>query len=144
MHVLTCSTQSQLDRFLCLVELAEHFPLALLRPLPDHTPLVWAGYEEHDKFKYFKLDRSWLREVGFKEVEESMEVIEERQRHLPLELNYRSILWGPKVYLGRETQEEKGGTNKSKVPRPSRGCEESRRGGPRLEGMTGSGSRRGP
>ena len=63
--------RSRPDRFLCLVELAEQFTLAdvrsLLRPLSDHTTLVWAGNEGIGKPTYFKMDRSWLREVGFKE-----------------------------------------------------------------------------
>ena len=65
--------RSRLDKFLGLVELAEHFPLTDVRSLPwplsDHTPLVWTDNEGFGRSTYFKLDRSWLREVGFKEVQ---------------------------------------------------------------------------
>ena len=54
--------RSRLDKFLCLVELAEHFPLAdvrsLPRPLSNHTPLVWVGNKGIRKPTYFKMDRS--------------------------------------------------------------------------------------
>ena len=63
--------RSQLDRFLCSVELAEGYPLADVRsrprPLWNHTPLVWAKNEGIRKPTYFKMDRSWLWKVGFKE-----------------------------------------------------------------------------
>ena len=61
----------RLDRFLCLIELVEHFPLAdvhsLSRPLFDHTPIVWMANEGQRQSTYFKVDRSWVREVCFKE-----------------------------------------------------------------------------
>ena len=66
---------SQLDRFLCMTELAEKFPLAdvhlLPRPLFDYTPIVWTAKEGQGRFTYFKVDKSWVREVGFKEEVES-------------------------------------------------------------------------
>ena len=66
--------RSRLDRFICSVKLAKHFPLADVRSLPqlvsDHTPLVWTGNEDA-RSTYFKMDRSWLREVDFKEVEKA-------------------------------------------------------------------------
>ena len=63
--------RSWLDRFLCSVDLTKHFPLAdvrsLMRPLSDHTPLVWAGNEGIGKPTYLKMDKSWFREVRLKE-----------------------------------------------------------------------------
>ena len=63
--------RSLLDKLLCSVESAQCFPLAdmrsLLGPMSDHTPLVWAGIEGIGRSAYFKMDRSWLREVVFKE-----------------------------------------------------------------------------
>ena len=62
---------SRLDRFLSSTELVELFPLAdvrlLPRPLSDHTPIVWASNEGHRLSTYLKIDKSWLRKVGFKE-----------------------------------------------------------------------------
>ena len=53
---------SQLDRFLCSIELVEHYPLAdvrsLLRPLSDHMPIIWATNEGQQRPTYFKVDRS--------------------------------------------------------------------------------------
>ena len=48
--------RSGLDRFLCSVELVEHFPLADVRSLPmsDHTPLVWTGNEGCKKVDLFQ------------------------------------------------------------------------------------------
>ena len=66
------SMMFSLASFLCSVKLTECFPLAdvrsLLRPLSNCTPLVWAGNEGHGGSMYFKLNRTWLREVDFKEV----------------------------------------------------------------------------
>ena len=49
----------------------ELFPLADVRALPrllsDHTPIVWATNEGQRRSTHFKVDRSWLREVGIKE-----------------------------------------------------------------------------
>ena len=60
-----------MDMFRCLVELIEHFPLAEARspsrPLLYHIPLVWAGNEGIGWSTYFKMDKSWLQEVEFKE-----------------------------------------------------------------------------
>ena len=71
---------SRLARFVCFVELTEHFPLgdvhALARPLSDHTPLVWVDNEGHGKPMYLKIDRLLLRETSFKE-----EVERVRQLH---------------------------------------------------------------
>ena len=62
---------SRLYRFLCLIELAEHFLLAdvrlLPRPLSDHTPSVWTENEGQRRPTYFRLDKLQVREVGFKE-----------------------------------------------------------------------------
>ena len=76
-YVYTCRStnrntmSSRLDRFLCLIELAEHFLLAnvhlLLRPLSDHTPIVWMANESQMQSTYIKVNRSWVREVGFME-----------------------------------------------------------------------------
>ena len=67
---------SQLDRFLCLIELVELYPLkdvqSLLRPLSDHMPIIWATNEGQQRPTYFKVDRSWLREAGFKEERENV------------------------------------------------------------------------
>ena len=70
------SYRSRLDRFLCSVELMERFPepdvIALRRPISDHCPIVWQTHEGQGRTTYFKMDKSWLRERGFKE--EIMEV----------------------------------------------------------------------
>ena len=65
------SYKSRLDRFLCSVELLERFPQAdvraLPRPISDHSPIIWQTHEGHGRTTYFKMDKSWLRERGFKE-----------------------------------------------------------------------------
>ena len=70
------SYRSCLDRFLCLVELMERFSeadvLALPRPISDHCLIIWQTHEGHGRTTYLKMDKSWLRERGFKE--EIMEV----------------------------------------------------------------------
>ena len=70
------SYRSRLDRFLCSVELMERFleadVIALPRPISDHCPIVWQTHEGQGRTTYFKMDKSWLRERGFKE--EIMEV----------------------------------------------------------------------
>ena len=62
---------SQQDRFLYSIELAESYPLAdvqsLLRPLLNHTSIIWAKNKGQQQLTYFKVDRLWLREDGFKE-----------------------------------------------------------------------------
>ena len=64
-------SQSQIDRFLCSPSLADAFPLAevssLRHPLSDHSPLVWVAHGGIARPTYFKMDRSWMREPGFKE-----------------------------------------------------------------------------
>ena len=46
------------------------FPLAevtsLPRPLSDHTPILWSTHGSPSRPTYFKMDRSWLRDGGFK------------------------------------------------------------------------------
>ena len=37
------------------------------RPLSDHSPLAWSSQARPAKPTYFKMDRPWLREPGFKE-----------------------------------------------------------------------------
>ena len=70
------SYRSRLDRFLCSVELLEWFSgadvRALPRPISDHCPIIWQTHEGLGRTTYFKMDKSWLRERGFKE--EIMEV----------------------------------------------------------------------
>ena len=41
--------------------------LALPRPISDHCPIIWQTQEGHGRTTYFKLDKSWLGESGFKE-----------------------------------------------------------------------------
>ena len=64
------TSQSWLDRFLCSIKLLDRFPLAevtsLLRPLSDHTPISWSTQAGPSRPTYFKMDRSWLRDEGFK------------------------------------------------------------------------------
>ena len=51
--------------------MVEPFSLADVRALPrppsDHTPIVWETNEGWRRSTYFKVDKSWLREVGLKE-----------------------------------------------------------------------------
>ena len=65
------SLQSRINRFLCSPSLADAFPLAevssLPRTLSDHSPLVWVAQAGIARPTYFKMDRSWTREPGFKE-----------------------------------------------------------------------------
>ena len=64
------SYRSRLDRFLCSVELMERFTeadvVALPRPISDHCPILWQTHEGQGRTTYFKMDKSWLRERGFK------------------------------------------------------------------------------
>ena len=64
------TSQLRLDRFLCSFELLDQFPLAevtsLPRPLSDHTPISWSTQTGPNRPTYFKMDRSWLRDEGFK------------------------------------------------------------------------------
>ena len=63
--------RSRLDRFLCSVELMERCSeadvVALPRPISDHCPIIWQTHEGQGRTTYFKMDKSWLRERGFKE-----------------------------------------------------------------------------
>ena len=65
------TSQSRIDRFLYSPELCDIYALAevtsLPRPVSDHTPLVWASQMGAVRPTYFKLDRSWFRQDGFKE-----------------------------------------------------------------------------
>ena len=65
------TSQSRIDRFLYSPELWDICGLAevtsLPRPVSDHTPLVWASQMGADRPTYFKLERSWFRQDGFKE-----------------------------------------------------------------------------
>ena len=64
------TSQSRLDRFLCCIELLASFPLAEVTSLPhsisDHTPIAWSTHGGPGRLTYFKIDRSWLRDGGFK------------------------------------------------------------------------------
>ena len=64
------TSQSRLDRFLCSIEQLDRFPLAevtsLPCPLSDHTPISWSTQVGPGRSKYFKMDRSWLHNGGFK------------------------------------------------------------------------------
>ena len=58
------------DRFLCPVELLEIFLMGDMwsrRRLPsDRTSIGWPRHEGHGRCMYFKMEKSWLREDGFK------------------------------------------------------------------------------
>jgi hypothetical protein len=58
--------------------MAEVFPLAEVKPLErtfsDHTPLLWATNEGWRYGTYFKFDKTWLLEEGFRRL------VEERWR----------------------------------------------------------------
>ena len=64
------TSQSRLDRFLCSIELLALLPLAEVTSLPrllsDHTPILWSTQVGPDRTNYFKMDRSWLCDGGFK------------------------------------------------------------------------------
>ena len=74
-------SQSRQDRFLCYTELLALFPLAevisLPRPLSDHMPIWWSAKVGACQLTYFKMDRSWLLDEGFKR-----DIIEWWQSHL--------------------------------------------------------------
>ena len=63
-------SESRLDRFLCSTELLALFPLAevisLPRPLSGHMPISWSANVGLGRPTYFKMDRSCLRDGGFK------------------------------------------------------------------------------
>ena len=65
------SSQSRIDRFLYSPELSDIYALAevtsLPRPLFDHTPILWTSHVGPVWPTYFKMDRSWFRQAGFKE-----------------------------------------------------------------------------
>ena len=65
------TSQSRIDRFLYSPELSNICALAevtsLPRPLSDHTPLLWTSQVGSARPTYFKMDRSWFRQDGFKE-----------------------------------------------------------------------------
>ena len=65
------TSQSRINRFLYSPELSDIYALAevtsLPRPLSDHTPLLWTSQVGSAQSTYFKMDRSWFRQVGFKE-----------------------------------------------------------------------------
>ena len=64
------TSQSRIDRFLYSPELNDIYALAevtsLPRPLSDHTPLLWATQAGPPRPTYFKMDRSWFRQDGFR------------------------------------------------------------------------------
>ena len=64
------TSQSRLDRFLWSIELLAHFLLAKVtsrpRSLSDHTPISWSTQVGPGRPTYFKMDRLWLRDGGFK------------------------------------------------------------------------------
>ena len=64
------TSQSRLDRFLCSTKLLAMFLLAevlsLPHPLSDHTPISCSAKVGPRRLTYFKMDRSWLRDRGFK------------------------------------------------------------------------------
>ena len=84
------SYRSRLDWFLCSVELLERFSkayvLALPRPISDHCPILWQTHEGHGRTTYLKMDKSWLRERGFKE--KNMEVW---RSHTGLEMGSKKL-----------------------------------------------------
>ena len=84
------SYRSRLDRFLCSVELLERFleaiVLALPRPISDHCPIIWQTQEGHGCTTYFKLDKSWLGESGFKE-----EIMEVWRSHTGSEMGSKNL-----------------------------------------------------
>ena len=59
-----------LDQFLCSIELIARFSLAevtsLPLPLSDHMPISWSTQVGPSWPTYFKIDRSWLHNRGFK------------------------------------------------------------------------------
>ena len=63
--------QSRIDHFLYSPELCDIYAQAevtsLPRPLSDHTPILWASQMGATRPTYFKMDRSWFRQDGFKE-----------------------------------------------------------------------------
>ena len=65
------SSQSRIDRFLYSPELSDIYALAevtsLPRPLSDHIPILWTSHVGPVRPTYFKMDRSWFRQAGFKE-----------------------------------------------------------------------------
>ena len=65
------TAQSRIDRFLYSPELSDAYALAevtsMPRPLSDHTPLLWSSQVGSARPTYFKMDRSWFRQDGFKE-----------------------------------------------------------------------------
>ena len=64
------TSQSRLNRFLCLTELITLSSLAevpsLPRPLFDQTPIFWLTQVGSDRSTYFKMDWSWLCDGGLK------------------------------------------------------------------------------
>ena len=65
------TSQSRIDWFLYSPEVSDICALAevtsLPRPLSDHTLLLWTSQVGPARPTYFKLDRSWFRQDGFKE-----------------------------------------------------------------------------
>jgi hypothetical protein len=65
-------TKSKIDRFLSNVDLMGSYHMALMvalgRPFSDHTPLVWESREGVTVRTYFKFQKSWLKEEGFREM----------------------------------------------------------------------------
>ena len=63
----------QLEHLICpdWIDFDGRFPGAdvrvLPRPLSDHSPIIWQTNEGHGRNTYFKMDRSWLQEGGFKD-----------------------------------------------------------------------------
>ena len=64
------TSQSRIDRFLYSPELSDVYALvevtSLPRSLSDHTPLLWASQVGPSRPTYFKMNRSWFRQDGFK------------------------------------------------------------------------------
>ena len=64
------TSQSRIDQFLYSPELSNVYTLtevtSLPRPLSDHTPLLWVSQAGPSRPTYFKMDRSWFRQDGFK------------------------------------------------------------------------------
>jgi hypothetical protein len=63
---------SKIDRFFGNAELLDLFQMSFVcgleRPFSDHTPLVWDNGEQVVAGSYFKFRRSWLREIGFRDM----------------------------------------------------------------------------
>ena len=60
--------------------------LVLPRLISDHCPIIWQTHEGHGRSTYFKIDKSWWRERGFKE-----EIMEMWRSHTGLEMGMKKL-----------------------------------------------------